>query len=291
MRNAHSVKVEGLLPIFSEYWIQPVSRTAIDVGVVAPYAERHERAPVGHAHHDGQSKARGDVQHLVHELQALAGGGGEGAAPVADEPDGKHLMRRVLGLHGDVKSGEVNSPLATILGQALHDVGLRGDGVGRYDIDVGQPDGLGMARSSLPYRSLAVLFIAPVPWLWPGSSTPWRRSHSPCSSRNQPRSSPSRRDECTPPGQKRAQMPHLMQRSLFQVGCLRSPVTVLYSAALPGVRDDRTPTSMILPRADLGVSFLALIFLYLCSLGAHDCLLVAFLQASKLADALRRNGA
>src|SRR5512136_1087494 len=75
-------------------------------------------------------------------------------------------------------------------------------------------------------------------------------------------------------------MPHLMQRSLFQVGLsdLQSPV--LYSAALPGVRIT-APTSM--SRHVISESFfLALMSLNLLPIPGYDCLVVGFLAGVKV---------
>ena len=105
--------------------------------VVVPDTPGRAHGPVDHAHDDGQPRARGPVDLLVHVEQAVGAGGGEG--PRAGRAGGDAGRQGgVLALDGDV----LGLHLAGLdeLGELLGERSLRRDGIGGDHLGAGQLD-------------------------------------------------------------------------------------------------------------------------------------------------------
>ena len=105
--------------------------------VVVPDVPGSADGPVGHAHDDGQPRARGPVHLLVHVEQPVGAGGGESprAGRARADADGQC---RVLALYRDVPG--VHLARLDELGELLGERRLRGDGIGGHHLDAGQLD-------------------------------------------------------------------------------------------------------------------------------------------------------
>ena len=110
------------------------------VRVVVPDVDRRADRAVGDRHDDRQAEARGVVERLDHEQQALARGRGVGAGAGRRGADGDRHGGE-LGLDVDVLARrQLAGPDEP--GECLDDVGLGRDRIGRDDLGAAQGDGL-----------------------------------------------------------------------------------------------------------------------------------------------------
>ncbi len=127
--------------VSAKSWIQPASRWRHRVAVVVPDVDRRADRAVGDRHHDRQAEARGVVDRLGHEQQALARRGRVGAHAGGRASD-RHAHRRELALDVDELA---RRELAGFhhRAQALDDVRLRRDRVGADHFGAAERHGLG----------------------------------------------------------------------------------------------------------------------------------------------------
>ena len=131
--DRHDAVVVGLLVVLAVELYPAGVAAAHGVAVVAVDVDGPREGAVHRGHDDGQAVAGGYEEHLPHEGVALGGGGGHGArARGRRADDGAH--GRVLRLHRDELRGHL--AVGHYLRVQLHDLGLRGDGVGAHHVGV-----------------------------------------------------------------------------------------------------------------------------------------------------------
>ena len=111
------------------------------VGMIVPDIDRRADGAVAERHHDRQAEARGVVDRLRHEQQALRGGRGIGAGARGGSAD-RDRQRRELAFDIDIFAIDQRAFLHQFA-EAFDDVGLRRDRIGADHFGAAQRDGFG----------------------------------------------------------------------------------------------------------------------------------------------------
>ena len=132
--------VENLLAVLGEDLDPAAVPGSHDVAMVIPDTQGGRKGPVGQGHDDGQTHAGNDEENLVHQRQPLGAG-----RRVRARPDrrgaGADRQGGMFRFHRDKLS--VQLAVGHQLRKMFDDMGLRGDGIGRDTIRLGQLHGLG----------------------------------------------------------------------------------------------------------------------------------------------------